>query len=137
MDPLELYDLPILGSPFTYFGYGQNVARSRIDRFFVFDGAGAWFSSIIHKVVLRLVSDHLPVTATSGNPSHEYRPFHLFNVWCQDRSLCNLIVTTWGSSTLSHRPLWDKLSTIKHVVSRWQKNQYSFSLDSLKACETN
>lgn len=41
VDALELHDFSLEGSSFIYFGSGQNVTRSRIDKFLVSDGAGA------------------------------------------------------------------------------------------------
>lgn len=40
INSMVLHDLPLSGSPFTFFGYGQSVTRSRIDRFLCSDGAG-------------------------------------------------------------------------------------------------
>lgn len=119
VDALDLHDLPSLGSPFTFFGYDQSVARSRIDRFLISDGADAWFSSLIQKVVIRFLLDHLPMTASCQCLPPGFRPFNFFNVWCHDNSLGRLVENTWEDSTLSHRPIWDKLDRIKQVVSRW------------------
>lgn len=46
VNALELHDLPLQGSPFTYFNSGQVAAYSRIDGFLVLDRDGLWFSSL-------------------------------------------------------------------------------------------
>lgn len=38
VDALDFHDLSLLGSPFTFFGYGQSVTHSRIDKFLLSDG---------------------------------------------------------------------------------------------------
>lgn len=40
VNTLSLHDLSLQGSSFTFFGCGQNVARSRINRFLISDGSG-------------------------------------------------------------------------------------------------
>lgn len=91
VDALVLYDLSLLGSGFTYFGSSQSVARSRIDRFFILDGAKAWFSNVRQKAIFHFFSDHTLIIVSSGDSSASYCPFRFFNVWCQDQELGNLV----------------------------------------------
>lgn len=135
VDSMVLHDIPLSGSPFTFFGYGQSVACNRLDRFLVSDGTGAWFSILVQKVVVRFVSDHLSITVSSQSFSSGFRPFRFFNVWCQDNSRSSLVESTWEGIDHSLCPFWDKMNRIKKAVSRWQKVNYSSSVNRFKDCE--
>lgn len=67
VDVLDLRDLLLRGSSFTYFGSGQNISRSRFDRFLIFYGAGICFFDICQRVILRVLSNHFPILVFSGD----------------------------------------------------------------------
>lgn len=64
-----------------------------------------------------------------------HRPFRLFNVWCQDQDLRNLVTTTWEASCPWAGSLWGKLELIKFKVSKWQWHKYHSSKSQLITCE--
>lgn len=65
---------------FTYFGSSQNTARSRINRYFFFDGIGACFLIYVKKPVFRVFLDRISIIASSGDTRVGRRPFRFFNV---------------------------------------------------------
>lgn len=93
------------GPFFTYFGSDHSIAKTRIDRFLVSDGAGGWFSNTCQRSILWVVSNHIPMTAFSGGIRSTRRPFRFFNVWYQDPELGSLIENSW-ESLISHVSLW-------------------------------
>lgn len=61
VDALVLHDIPLQGFSFTFFGYGQNVACSRIDRFLISDGARPGYFNISQRALFHFVSDTIPI----------------------------------------------------------------------------
>lgn len=53
--------------------------------------------------------------------------FHVFNIWCHDQDLRDLVNSSLEDSSASRSSLGRKLNAIKMKVSRWQPNKYWLS----------
>lgn len=135
VNTLLLHDLPLLGVSFTFFGSGQNVARSRIDRFLVFAGTRSWSCNLIQNVVFRFDSNRILIIASSEDMPRGMHSFRFFNVWCQDAELKDLVEKLWEESSLSQASFWEKLKKTKVVVCRWQKSKHAWAANRIRACE--
>lgn len=67
VDVLDLHNLPLQGTSFTYYGSGQNIARNRIDRFLILEGACVWFSNFCQRAILPVVLDYFPILSFFGD----------------------------------------------------------------------
>lgn len=83
---LGLQDLPV-GSSFLYFSCGSSGTRSWLDGFLVSEEAGKWCHSVMLRVILKMVTNHIPIVLSSGRLSSKRRPFKFFNIWCKDKEL--------------------------------------------------
>lgn len=58
---LELQDLPLLSSSFTFFSSGPSGGRSRLDHSFNSVQAGSWCHQVVQKALLKIHSDHISI----------------------------------------------------------------------------
>lgn len=65
VESLELQDLPLLGSNFTFLDGGSGCARSKLDHVLVNDMHSGWSDRVVQKVVFKFTLDHLLVVLTS------------------------------------------------------------------------
>lgn len=72
---------------------------------------------------------------TTGELRTRYRLFKIFNIWCQDIELHNLVDTSWRDSIALYGSLWNRLRIIRVNVSRWQRSRYASHSNRIKECE--
>lgn len=135
IDSLELHDLLLQESSFTFFGSGQIAVRSCLDKFLVSDGARNWFSNIAPSTILQFFSDHIPVLVSFGDLSRGSWPFKFFDVCCQKKNLQHVVANSWMDSFLSNGSLWDKLNLLRGRVSKWQHLKCTSVNLRIKECE--
>lgn len=132
---LGLQDLPLIGSSFIFFAYGQSRAKNRLDRFLLSSGAGEWCHSAVQKVEFCLWFDHIPVTLSSGELSGGPRPFKIFNIWCKDLILQGLVSSSWLQLDSSSLSLWQMFSQLRAKVKNWQSDNYSSMRCRSRECD--
>lgn len=94
------------------------MAHCRIDRFFDFDGVGAWFFNVTQKALNHFISYHKPIIAFTEDMQLGCWPFRFFNVWCQNHARGSLVESSWESFTMSKGSLRERLNKVKMEVSR-------------------
>lgn len=50
VDNLQLQDLTLLATSYSYFGSGKIIAMSRLDRFFICNGSGGWYQCVMSRI---------------------------------------------------------------------------------------
>ncbi|RVX10866.1 hypothetical protein CK203_018210 [Vitis vinifera] len=84
IEELELRDLPLQGGMVTWSGGFNNLLKSRIDRFLIFEDWEAHFRECIQGVLARLVSDHSPIILDGGGMTRGPTPFRFENMWLKE-----------------------------------------------------
>lgn len=135
VEQLDLQDLLLHGSPFTFFSYGMSGARSRLDCFLVSGAAGNWCHNVIQRANFKLVSDHIPIVLSTGQIASGLKPFKFFNTWCACSSLHNLVSSVWREAEPSTPSLWSKFSHLRAKVKGWQSDRFLDVVSRSKDCE--
>lgn len=119
VDALDFHDLLLQGSSFIYFGSGQSIARSRIDRFLVSNGVGDWFSNLSQTAIICILSYHILIVISSVDLQSGPRVLRFFNIWCHNKNLVELVKNSWRDLSMHPGLLWDRMNMVKSKVSRW------------------
>ncbi|RVW90497.1 hypothetical protein CK203_030989 [Vitis vinifera] len=87
VDELELMDLPMQGSAFTWSGGRNNQSWARLDRFLVTQQWLEMFSGIAQCRLQRPTSDHFPILLMGGGLRRGPTPFRFENMWLKVTAL--------------------------------------------------
>ena len=66
IEDLELRDLPLQGGPFTWSGGLNNLSKSRLDRFLIYENWEEHFGGVVQSVLPRPISNHFPILLDGG-----------------------------------------------------------------------
>ncbi|XP_038994717.1 uncharacterized protein LOC120118823 [Hibiscus syriacus] len=86
----ELFEVPNLGSLFTWFRGDGNVVASRLDRFLISTEIFSLFPQLMQVSLPRRLSDHKPIVLKESRLKI-IRPFKWFNYWADDPILAKTI----------------------------------------------
>ena len=66
IEDLELRDLPLQGGPFRWSGDLNNLSKSRLDRFLIYENWEEHFGGAVQSVLPRPISNHFPILLDGG-----------------------------------------------------------------------
>ncbi|XP_039070033.1 uncharacterized protein LOC120216767 [Hibiscus syriacus] len=87
----DLVEVPNVGSQFTWFRGGMNVAASRLDRFLVSVEIVSLFPLLTQTTLPKSLSNHIPIILKEKKAKKFNRPFKWFNHWAEDSDLVGII----------------------------------------------
>lgn len=90
VESLELQDLPLLGSNFTFFEDGSECTRSRLDRFLIKDEVFGWSNRVGQKV-FKFSSNQLLIVLSLELEYSSPLPFRFFHIWGEHPDLNNVV----------------------------------------------
>lgn len=126
IDGLEVIDLPMFGTKFTW-ANSDNVAKwSRLDRFLIHS---EWLSRFIWKQwgLSRILSDHCPVILKVDARDWGPKPFRFLNAWTLHPNFKQMVKECWESSIIQG---WAgfrvarKLKGLKRALKSWNKEVF-------------
>nr|XP_033509991.1 uncharacterized protein LOC117274746 isoform X3 [Nicotiana tomentosiformis] len=126
IEDMNLIDLRLEDSSFTWFkGDNQDMA-SRIDKFLIFEEWDDSFSNIKQIPLQRLTSDHIPVALQGGtwNRNKNYVKFE--NWWLGTAGFKDKVKEWWSSFNFSGKPdfiLSCKLKALKSKLKEWSRSE--------------
>ncbi|XVF34080.1 hypothetical protein REPUB_Repub18cG0026100 [Reevesia pubescens] len=91
-----LFDVPLNGSRFTWFGPGNK--KSKLDHFLV---SVEWvnnFNELSMRSLKSSISDHVPLLFTSDSADWGPRPFKFLNCWFLDKEFLPKVEHLWNST---------------------------------------
>lgn len=135
VESLELQNLPLSKSNYTFFEGGTGCACSMLDRFLAKCVDSGWSERVVQHVIFKFSSDHLPILLTIDMGLSKPRPFHFVNIWVEHPEFWNVINEEWDTSGVLGWNLWGQLKSIEGVVRRWQGNQFSNKGNRIMECE--
>ncbi|CAL0333597.1 unnamed protein product [Lupinus luteus] len=126
VEDMDLLDLPLAGSKFTWF-VSNGSAMSRLDRFLVDD---SWLSSwgrLVQMGLKRVFSDHCPILLK--NEIHDWgpSPFRTNNCWFSEGGFINFVASEWSKMMVSGRGSFvfkEKLKLLKKSLKIWNAEHF-------------
>ncbi|KAE8696468.1 hypothetical protein F3Y22_tig00110670pilonHSYRG00078 [Hibiscus syriacus] len=94
----DLFEVPTLGSIFTWFRGGSSVITSRLDRIIISPEIACLYPDLVQLSLPRSVSDHNLVVLKERKQRKIVRPFKWFNHWAEDSILVDKIKFVWESN---------------------------------------
>ena len=116
IEDVELKDLPLLGSPFTWSGGVNNQSLSRLDQFLVNEEWDCRFSGSKQCVSPRPMFDHFPILLDGGGLRKGPFLFRFENMWLKIEGFKDLLKTWWEQDSFSGSSsfiLAEKLKVLK------------------------
>ncbi|EOY14643.1 Uncharacterized protein TCM_033956 [Theobroma cacao] len=106
INAMELVDLPLTSSSFTWTDNRDYPIMCRLDRFLITSEFLQICPSVIQKSHPRSLSDHNPISLESHNSSWGPKPFRLFSHWLDYKEFTSFVNNSWK-----------KISTDKNITS--------------------
>ena len=97
IDELELKDLPLQGSPYTWKERLNNQRMARLDRRLVTDDWEIHFGGARQSLLPKPLSYHHPIFLEGGGCPVGPLPFRFENMWLKEEGFKNLINEWWCS----------------------------------------
>ncbi|XP_019433996.1 PREDICTED: uncharacterized protein LOC109340725 [Lupinus angustifolius] len=123
VEDLELLDLPLVGSKFTWFVSNGSV-MSRLDRFLINDSWSSTWGHLVQMSLKRTFSDHCPIVLKSDVNDWGPSPFRTNNCWFSNAEFGKFVEGTWNDLEVNGRGsfiLKEKLKLLKISLKRWNK----------------
>ena len=127
IENLQLKDLPLIVSPFTWSGGVNNQFFSRIDRFLVNEEWDYRFSGSRQYVLLRPVSDHFPILLEGGGLRRGPSPFRFEHMWLKVEGFKELLKAWWERDSFNGSAsfiLAEKLKVVKSKLKEWNRDVF-------------
>nr|XP_033508775.1 uncharacterized protein LOC117273689 [Nicotiana tomentosiformis] len=126
IEDMNLIDLRLEDSSFTWLkGDNQDIA-SRIDRFLISEEWDDSFSNIKQIPLQRLASDHIPVALQGGTWNRNKNYYKFENWWLGTAGFNDRVKEWWSSFNFSGMPdfiLACKLKALKSKLKEWSRSE--------------
>ncbi|XP_019427226.1 PREDICTED: uncharacterized protein LOC109335545 [Lupinus angustifolius] len=127
IEDLELLDLPLVGSKFTWF-VSNGSAMSKLDRFLINDSWSSTWDQLVQMSLKRTFSDHCPTVLKYDVNDWGPSPFRTNNRWFSNVEFGKFVEGTWNDLEVNGRGsfiLKEKLKLLKISLKRWNKEHFS------------
>ena len=122
-----LIDTPLSGGNYTWSNNREVASMSRIDRFLFTADWKEGFSMTSQKRMIRLTSDHFPITLECGCFQRGRHPFRFENMWLKADGFLERMQNWWGSYQFAGNHsfvLAHKLKALKGDLKKWNEEEF-------------
>ena len=129
IEELSLKDLPFSGGQCTWYGGLNSQVASRLDRFLVSNEWEDHFSGVFQCVLLKIVSDHCPISLEGGGEGVKKgkTPFRFENMWLLSNEFKELVREQWTRYSIAgsnSHCLVEKLKALKRDLRKRNKDVF-------------
>ncbi|XP_059626980.1 uncharacterized protein LOC132269744 [Cornus florida] len=129
IDGAGLFDLPLVGGPFTWSNERTPLTFSRLDRFLVSSNWEEKFSDVVQDTLARPISDHVPFVLDCGGLRSRRSPFGFENMWLQAVGFLERVQSWWVGygvvGTPSHS-LACKFCLLNNDLKVWNNEDFDY-----------
>ncbi|CAL0303504.1 unnamed protein product [Lupinus luteus] len=126
VEELELVDLPLVGSKFTWF-LSNGSTMNRLDRLLVNDSWLTLRGRMVQKALKRSYSDHCLILLKNDVPGWGPSPFRTNNFWFSDAGFMKFVEDEWKKLEFVGRGsffLKEKLKCLKSSLKIWNYDHF-------------
>ncbi|XP_062109433.1 uncharacterized protein LOC133820653 [Humulus lupulus] len=124
---LKLVDPKLQNGRFTWSNFRLKPVWSRLDRFLHTLSWSGLYSFIPQEVMVRIVSDHIPVVLDMSPPSWGPAPFRFDNSWLEHKEFSSYFKKWWESAKVHGWPgchFMSKLAMVRDKIKKWSREVF-------------